>query len=1053
MDGRPSLIRAKSDFAPRPSAFNEDTESRTSADTEWGIRHGFDTQLASEEWTQALQSNFFLYFTDKKHETGGNPKETDASYSLQEWRMKDRLKTVSAVLALCLNIGVDPPDVIKTNPCAKEECWIDPATVQATSTSNASLHTIGKALQQQYEQLSMRTRYKCALDPTVEETRKYATSLRKNARNERVLFHYNGHGVPKPTSSGEIWVFNRNYTQYIPISLYDLQTWTSGPSIFVWDCSDAGTIIQNFLRFGDKHETERLELQQRDENAEVVDTSDCIHLAACREGETLPTNPDLPADVFASCLTTPIKMAVRYFILQNPLHSSLTLQDASSIPGTVSERRTPLGELNWIFTAITDTIAWDALPKPLFKKLFRQDLMVAALYRNFLLSQRIMRKYHCHPQCYPEIPPTFDHPLWDSWDLAVETMLAQLPDLLAASRGEKHYEYQHSNFFAEQLTAFEVYLSQDAAERKVPEQLPVVLQVLLSQVHRLRALILLSKFLDLGPWAVNLALGIGIFPYVLKLLQSQAMELKPVMVFIWARILAVDKSCQSDLLKDNGYQYFIHILNPAGGGVQGVPNVDEHRAMCAFIIAMFCKDFQQGQNVCLSIELIETCLSYFTEQHHPLLRQWSCLCLSMLWVNFPEAKWLGIKCSAHQRLCDLVVDCVAEVRAAMLHALTSFIGIPDLTPQIAHIEESIASMVLIMASDGNAMVRKELLVFFSHFIARYQNRFLVAAYEQLVEENELLKSGESKHERDSIKDHNSNGENDEFVSSHTVYSAVWKEVLIMSVDPHPEIAENACVVVDYVLDLLLASYLGQFAQPLVDIVLQNRRVAGSSRSSYIEVSHPSTDRSRLPTPPTPSKSDGYFTASLKRTASVAASLKNLAFGTATPTETLTPTNRSSQGPALSRNGTFTDLNRPPNERDNYHVPSSLPSLKAPAPKYFDPSATTNGTNGANGINGHKNPSVPLDSKFFDWSVEYFREPQMQPPEAEEPGSTNYNERLWRRNRNDRIIAKTQPQKEMAGSSPWDKAKGFWNNGTQPVKLCWHQFEEHLIVSDDRDGIS
>lgn len=46
-----------------------------------------------------------------------------------------------------------------------------------------------------------------------------------------------------------------------------------------------------------------------------------------------------------------------------------------------------------------------------------------------------------------------------------------------------------------------------------------MLQVLLSQVHRLRALVLLGRFLDMGLWAVDLALSVGIFPYVLKLLQ------------------------------------------------------------------------------------------------------------------------------------------------------------------------------------------------------------------------------------------------------------------------------------------------------------------------------------------------------------------------------------------------------------------------------------------------------------------------------------------------------------------------------------------------------
>ena len=31
----------------------------------------------------------------------------------------------------------------------------------------------------------------------------------KHLQEERVLFHYNGHGVPRPTVNGEVWVFNK----------------------------------------------------------------------------------------------------------------------------------------------------------------------------------------------------------------------------------------------------------------------------------------------------------------------------------------------------------------------------------------------------------------------------------------------------------------------------------------------------------------------------------------------------------------------------------------------------------------------------------------------------------------------------------------------------------------------------------------------------------------------------------------------------------------------------------------------------------------------------
>jgi regulatory associated protein of mTOR len=89
----------------------------------------------------------------------------------------------------------------------------------------------------------------------------------------------------------------------------------------------------------------------------------------------------------------------------------MTLELVDKIPGQLNDRRTMLGELNWIFTAITDTIAWNSLPRDLFQRLFRQDLLVASLFRNFLLAERILKSYDCTPVSWPKLPATSQHPM------------------------------------------------------------------------------------------------------------------------------------------------------------------------------------------------------------------------------------------------------------------------------------------------------------------------------------------------------------------------------------------------------------------------------------------------------------------------------------------------------------------------------------------------------------------------------------------------------------------------------------------------------------------
>ena len=262
-------------------------------------------------------------------------------------------------------------------------------------------------------------------------------------QDERILFHYNGHGVPRPTANGEIWVFNKTFTQYIPLSLYDLQKWLSSPAIYVFDCSNAGVILNLFVKFAEQIDKELEETRRNIAQNPLISatatsstassigsipstphitptlpTSSPINdilLCACGENELLPMDPDLPADLFTSCLTTPIRIALRWYVLQkniSRLNPNINQDMIDKIPGTVTDRKSMLGELNWIFTAVTDTIAWNSLPKDIFQRLFRQDLLVASLFRNFLLAERIMRSYGCHVCSRPALPPMYEHRLW-----------------------------------------------------------------------------------------------------------------------------------------------------------------------------------------------------------------------------------------------------------------------------------------------------------------------------------------------------------------------------------------------------------------------------------------------------------------------------------------------------------------------------------------------------------------------------------------------------------------------------------------------------------------
>ena len=169
------------------------------------------------------------------------------------------------------------------------------------------------------------------------------------------------HCQPRPTGNGEIWVFDKNHTQYIPLCVTDLRQWMGKPSIVVLDCSSAGILMPFLTAPLESSESTPVQTPPGSslhlsavENMEAAASQwvrDTIVLCPTASDEWLPMHPDYPADVFTSCLTTPIKMALRWFVRRNPQSmAGLDPEVVDAIPGKANDRKTPLGELNWIFT-------------------------------------------------------------------------------------------------------------------------------------------------------------------------------------------------------------------------------------------------------------------------------------------------------------------------------------------------------------------------------------------------------------------------------------------------------------------------------------------------------------------------------------------------------------------------------------------------------------------------------------------------------------------------------------------------------------------------------
>lgn len=478
--------------------------------------------------------------------------------TLVEGMTRYRARVTEAVLMVYLNIDTDPPDYPRVEPCAKMECWVDPMVAHVAHNSHRSnrgggvggsgsrggSESIAEELERQYRTLLRdEVGVTRVIEAVIDTAQSALVKSRRMARDGRVLIHYNGHGMPRATDFGEVWVFDKERRYYVPLSIRDMAELADTPAIYVMDCNSAGSLLQRWFK-------DRLQETHPHD----------LFICACSAGEMLPLSPSLPADMLTSCLTTPLKMALEWYIgfsYHALLLPKVSVDMIRNMPGDLNDRKSPRGELNWILNAVTDTIAWCTLPPAQFHYLFRQDTTVKGLFRNSILADRLLREAGCTPVTHPPLSEEAHlHPMWELWEYTVDKCVSQLPLIMAS---DSTHPYEPSSFFDGQLTAFEVWVESGDISQ-VPEQLPCVLLALTQVLYRVRAFTLLSKYLDSGRTAGKRAILCGVLPYMSKLI-TQAPEVFLIVTVLWMQVIRADpnEGC-AEMQKSQCEKYFTSLL-------------------------------------------------------------------------------------------------------------------------------------------------------------------------------------------------------------------------------------------------------------------------------------------------------------------------------------------------------------------------------------------------------------------------------------------------------------------------------------------------------------
>ncbi|EDR23065.1 hypothetical protein, conserved [Entamoeba dispar SAW760] len=586
------------------------------------------------------------------------------------------VRTPHLIICCCLNIGIEPPGYKKPKVSSNIFGWINTKEHKKREIGYEITNQIGI----QYQRYCTPTVTTEGLwDPTIEKVKKACIGARERFGKDRILFHYNGHGVPLPTINHECWFFDEEITTYVPMNISEIYSCIGERGVYVFDCPYSERLFKWFIK-----RNEIIKKQNKKGGEYIV-------FSGYGDLEAPQTNPKYPIDIFSTCLTTPLSMAILDYYYSSENIIKLPTSFLKTLPIEHKTKIQPFSELYAILTSIIETIAWNVLPAEIFMKLFRQDIAVASLFRHFILACRIMKKFNYKPQSFPEIPDTSNHLLWKTWDSVLELAI---PKLINSTR---QINYLPTPFFNNLIISLKTWLSIHPSKASKPCILPMIFRLFLRKDYTYEVFGLICEYVDLGFFACDRVVNIGFIPLLVQSLEKEGLE--EFGIFCLAKIFSYDSSLISHYLKGS-IGTLIKII-------QKKENIKEN--ICGlFLLSQIFKDKEIIKQI--DIKKIYNIFIEISKKENWLIKIWSIVCLTHLIEEEETIKNKNYLNLENQKIIiKLSKDKCPLVRCSIIYLIIHII--PKIKiEEIQEILNELQNIIFELAKDGCPTVRSLLVV-------------------------------------------------------------------------------------------------------------------------------------------------------------------------------------------------------------------------------------------------------------------------------------------------------------------------------------------------------